>query len=80
MAKTDLPELKVYHSAIAYPKGICRKDGTCITKAQADEVLRRCEAEPKLRDIIAIAYEAICTGDQEASDKAIGLIEDLEKE
>ena len=33
---------------------------------------------PKLLAIKQISYEAICTGDQEASDKAIGLIEDLD--
>ena len=33
----------------------------------------------KLTKIMQISYEAICTGDQEASDKAIGLIEDYEQ-
>lgn len=46
---------------------------------QADFICLACNSHFEQKKAISMAYEAICTGDQEAEDKAIGLIEDLEE-
>lgn len=47
------------------------------TKEKVDYIVLAVNSHEKLMRIQEISYEAICTGDQEASDKSIGLIEDF---
>jgi len=49
-----------------------------LTKEEADYIVQAINSHDKLIKIKQISYEAVYTGDQEASDKAIGLIEDIE--
>lgn len=51
MAKTDLPE-----NLLTYLRAWLNEGGW-FTEAQADEILRRCKAEPKLREAIVIDKE-----------------------
>lgn len=50
-----------------------------ILEKYADYIVQAINSYEKLIKIKQISYEAICTGDQEASDKAIGLIEDFDQ-
>ena len=50
-----------------------------VNKKYANYIVHAINSHEKLTKIMQISYEAICTGDQEASDKAIGLIEDYEQ-
>ena len=64
-------------------KGIVTADNITLIKliwpSYADYIVTAINSHEKLIKIKQISYEAICTGDQEASDKAIGLIEDFEQ-
>jgi len=51
----------------------------CFSDEEVAYIVHAINSHEKLIKIKEISYEAICTGDQEALDEAIGLIEDFEE-
>jgi len=77
----DLPELKkgCLSGEVINAEGWIVYSENGLSKDQAAEIIRRVKAYENLLEISQIAYEALCTGDQEATDKAIGMIENFKQ-